>query len=128
MSKYIGVVKDCLQTMETRKTKWYDTYKEAHDAAESLCELTMGDRGTIAVEQRYYIDYGTGAGNEWAEGTLDDAKKAAAEGVRYTQTDAVILEDGEEVARLTWCGCQLDDDDIEVIADFGNFGYYYWAY
>ena len=127
MSKYIGVVKDRLQTMETRKTNSYDTHKEAHDAAESLCDATMGDRGTIDVVQRYYIDYGTGAGNEWVEGTLEDAQKTAAESVAYTQTDAVILEDGEEVARLAWCGCRPDDDDIEVVADFGDFGYYYWA-
>ena len=128
MSKYVGVVKDRLQTMETQKTRGYDTYKEAHDAAERLCERTMGDRGTIDVEQSYYIDYGTGAGNGWVKGTLEDAKKVAAEGVRYTQTDAVILEDGEEVARLAWCGCPPDDEDIEVVADYGDFGYYYWVY
>ena len=49
--QYIGVVKDRLQTMEARRTKKYDTYKEAHDAAEKLCERTMGERGTIDVEQ-----------------------------------------------------------------------------
>lgn len=49
MSKFIGVVKDCLKTMEPRKTNSYDTYKEAHDAAERLCKRTMGDRGTIDV-------------------------------------------------------------------------------
>jgi len=49
MSKYIGIVKDRLQTLETRKTRKYNTYKEAHDAAEKLCRRTMGERGTIDV-------------------------------------------------------------------------------
>ena len=78
---------------------------------------------------KYYIDYGTGAGNEWVTGTLEEAKQAAVEGVSYTQTDVVILEDGEEVARLVWCGCPRDpdDDDIEVVVDFGGFGFYAWG-
>jgi hypothetical protein len=78
---------------------------------------------------KYYIDYGTGAGNEWVTGTLEEAKQAAIEGVSFTQTDVVILEDGEEVARLVWCGCPADpdDDDIEVVVDFGGFGFYTWG-
>jgi hypothetical protein len=75
---------------------------------------------------KYYIDYGTGAGNEWVTGTLEDAKKVAAEGVSYTQTDAVILEDGEEVARLFWTG-GLPDDDIDEVVRFGDFGFYSWT-
>jgi hypothetical protein len=50
--KYRGIVTDDLGTMETRKTKYYGTYKEAHDAAEKLCKRTMGDRGSIDVEQK----------------------------------------------------------------------------
>jgi hypothetical protein len=50
MMKYRGLVIDEIKTMDTRKTKWYDTYKEAHDAAEKLCKRTMGDRGRIDVE------------------------------------------------------------------------------
>ena len=48
---YKGIVKDQLGTMETRETKLYPTYKEAHDAAEKLCKRTMGERGTIDVVQ-----------------------------------------------------------------------------
>ena len=51
VEKYRGVVTDSLKSMDTRKTKTYDTYKEAHDAAEKLCKRTMGDRGSISVEQ-----------------------------------------------------------------------------
>lgn len=50
--QYRGIVKDDLGTMETKKTKWYSTYKEAHDAAENLCKKTMGDRGSIDVEEK----------------------------------------------------------------------------
>jgi hypothetical protein len=49
--KYRGIVTDDLKSMDDRKTKKYDTYKEAHDAAEALCKRTMGDRGSIDVEQ-----------------------------------------------------------------------------
>ena len=48
--RYRGVVEDQMKTMDTRKTKHYSTYKDAHDAAERLCKKTMGDRGTIDVE------------------------------------------------------------------------------
>lgn len=45
----------------------------------------------------YYIDYGTGAGNEYVDGTLDDAKKVAEDGIAYTQTDVKIrTEHGED--------------------------------
>jgi hypothetical protein len=77
---------------------------------------------------KYYIYYGTGAGNEWVTGTLEEAKQAAVEGVHYTQTDVVILEDGEEeVARLVWYGYPREVDDIEVVIDFGGFGFYAWG-
>lgn len=52
IEQYQGIVKDDLGTMDARKTKWYSTYKEAHDAAEKLCKRTMGDRGSINVEQK----------------------------------------------------------------------------
>ncbi len=47
--KYRGIVKDDLNSIEDRKTKWYDTYKEAHKAAEILCRKSMTDRGSIEV-------------------------------------------------------------------------------
>ncbi len=48
---YRGIVKDKLGSMETRLTKVYDTYKDAHEAAEKLCKQTMGDRGEIDVKE-----------------------------------------------------------------------------
>jgi len=49
---YRGIVKDQMGTFDTKHTKYYETYQEAHDAAEKLCKRTMGDRGTIDVETK----------------------------------------------------------------------------
>ena len=51
-TKYQGHVIDRLGTLDARKTKLYDSYYEAHKAAEKLCERTMGERGEINVETR----------------------------------------------------------------------------
>jgi hypothetical protein len=48
---FIGIIKDELKSLPDRKTKPYDTYKEAHDAAEALCKRTYGDRGSIDVKE-----------------------------------------------------------------------------
>lgn len=73
---------------------------------------------------RYYINYGTGAGNEYIDGTLDEAKKAAEDGLAYTQADVKIqTEDGEDVAVLNWYGVKAEDDDV-VTAQFGDYGFY----
>lgn len=77
-----------------------------------------------------YINYGTGAGNEYVEGTLEDAKKTAEEGLSYTQEDVKIqTEDGEVVAVLKWYGVKPEEDDI-VTAQFGEYGFYgdWWEY
>lgn len=79
---------------------------------------------------RYYINYGTGAGNEYVEGPLEDAKKTAEEGLSYTQEDVKIqTEDGEVVAVLKWYGVKPEEDDI-VTAQFGEYGFYgdWWEY
>jgi len=47
--RYRGYVKDSLRELDALKTKLYDTYQEAHEAAERLCKKTLGDRGTIDV-------------------------------------------------------------------------------
>ncbi|GFN32562.1 hypothetical protein PCURB6_28220 [Paenibacillus curdlanolyticus] len=46
---YQGLVIDQLKSLETRKTRLYTTYQEAHKAAEKLCKRTYGDRGGIDV-------------------------------------------------------------------------------
>lgn len=73
---------------------------------------------------KYYINYCTGAGNEYVVGTLEDAKKTAEESLSYTQEDVRIqTEDGEDVAVLKWYGTTPAEDDI-VTARFGDSGFY----
>jgi len=78
---------------------------------------------------KYYIDYCTGAGNEWVDGTLEDAMKTAEEGLAYTQQPVIIFdEEHNEVARLPWWGVSPKEEDI-VTALFGNYGFYgEWQY
>ena len=73
---------------------------------------------------RYYINYGTGAGDEYVDGTIEDAKKVAEDGLAYTQTDVKIqTEDGEDVAVLNWYGVKPEENDA-VTAQFGDYGFY----
>lgn len=75
---------------------------------------------------KYYIDYNTGAGNEWGD-TLEDAQRIADAGASYTQCPIVITdEDGNEVSRRNWWGLAYDENEVpeENPIRFGNFGYY----
>lgn len=78
--------------------------------------------------KKYYIDYGTGAGNEYVEGTLEQAQQVANKGASYTGEDIMILIPDEYlVCSRKWYGVpfdvQLYDDTSDVIL-FGNLGYY----
>lgn len=71
----------------------------------------------------YKIDYGTGV-VQTVEGDLEAAKKAAVEGMSYTQENVKIFdEDDNLVAISRWYGVQPEEDD-EVLADFGEYGFY----
>lgn len=72
---------------------------------------------------KFLVNFGTGAGNEWAE-TLEEAKQIAEENATYTQA-SIIIEDKNynEIAKLPWWSVQPGEDD-EVTVDFGNFGFY----
>lgn len=75
-------------------------------------------------KMKWYVDYGTGAGNFWFDGTLDEAKSAAEDGLCYTQSSVDIMDEEYNVcARLPWWGVQPSEDD-EVTACFGSFGFY----
>lgn len=54
MKKYRGIVVDQLDTLEKRKTMYYDSYAAAHQAAERLCKRTYGERGTIDIEAKVH--------------------------------------------------------------------------
>lgn len=46
---YQGIVIDRLGSLPTKRTRWYENYKQAHLAAEKLCNETYKDRGEIDV-------------------------------------------------------------------------------
>jgi len=50
--KFRGYVMDRLGTVPAKKTKFYFTYREAHEAAEKLCSKTLGERGAIFVAHK----------------------------------------------------------------------------
>lgn len=85
---------------------------------------------------KYYIDYGTGAGNEYVNGELEDAQKAADEGAAYTQcgisifpVDAEGNKAEEPECTRKWWSVKFDSElyengeDTDII-DFGDFGYF----
>ena len=77
---------------------------------------------------KYYIDYGTGAGNEYVEGTLEQAQQTANQGASYTgENIKIIISDEHLVCSRKWYGVPFDVELYEDAADvipFGNFGYY----
>ena len=78
---------------------------------------------------KYFINYGTGAGDEYVEGTLAEAKKAADEGAAYTQENIKILEGDNVAAVRRWYGTEFDPDDYENgeaadVIRFGSFGHF----
>lgn len=86
--------------------------------------------------ERYYINYGTGAGNEYVDGYLEDAQRVADEGATYTQCSITIYAvnsngdiDDNPICERTWWGVAYDGDESDVI-DFGSFGHYgaWWEY
>lgn len=74
------------------------------------------------MEKKYYVDFGTGAGNDFAE-TLEKAMEFAVDGARYTQQSIKIFCDEDQVAELPWWGVAAEEDDI-VTVNYGDFGYY----
>ena len=73
---------------------------------------------------RFYVDFNTGEGNEEVNGTLEDAKRIAVEGITYNQMDITIFDEEEnEVARLPWYDVKPSDDDV-VTVQYGDRGFY----
>lgn len=72
--------------------------------------------------KKYFIDFGTGAGNEWSD-TLEEAIELAENGLSYTRESVYIYDDAELAAKLPWYGVEPSEDDV-VTAKFGNSGFY----
>ena len=48
--KYRGIVTDRMGVLPEKKTFWYQCYRDAHVAANALCNMVYsGDRGEIEV-------------------------------------------------------------------------------
>lgn len=76
--------------------------------------------------EKYYINYGTGAGNEWTN-SIEEAMKIAKENCAYTQCNIKIQDENhKDLYKSLWIGIKYDpnEDQDEPIAIFGNFGYY----
>lgn len=82
--------------------------------------------------KKLFINYHTGAGNEYVE-DLGNAMEIADNGATYTQQDITIEdEDGNVLARRRWWGVAYDPEATEETEDevirFGDYGYYgAWA-
>ena len=81
------------------------------------------------MTEKFYIDYNTGAGNEWVSGTLEEAMQRADDGVAYTQQNVCILnEAGDKVAERCWIPVEMNPDtyegDIDQTISYGSFGFY----
>jgi hypothetical protein len=76
---------------------------------------------------KYFINYGTGVGNEWVDGTLEDAMKTADENATYTQEPICIQnENGDVITGRSWYGIAYDENenDCEDPIKFGSYGFY----
>lgn len=49
-TRWRGIVTDRLNSLKTRYTRYYDSEREAHYAAELICRRTMKERGNISVD------------------------------------------------------------------------------
>lgn len=73
----------------------------------------------------YTINYHTGVTEEF-EGTLEEAKQSALEGISYTQEHVSIEQDGEQVTIARWVGVEAYEDD-EVLVHVGDGFYQNWS-
>ena len=75
--------------------------------------------------KKYFVNFGTGAGNYTSNLSLDELIEEVNEQLSYTQESVKIVEveTDEVAATLTWYGTSPEEDDI-VTAQYGDFGFY----
>ena len=73
---------------------------------------------------RYFVDFGTGAGNSY-HNTIDEAKQAAEASMAYTGENIAIIDTDTDtlVSIAHWWGVE-PDEDAQILCQFGSFGYY----
>ena len=73
---------------------------------------------------KYFVDFGTGAGNFYAD-TIEEAQERADKEAEYTQESIVIYCGDKEVSRRQWYGTEYDEEvPEENPITFGSFGFY----
>ena len=86
-----------------------------------LFSHTKGDYN-LPVEV-FYVDFCTGTEKEQFQ-TLTEAIEYAKKNLSYTQEPVYFYDwEGKYVCKIPWYSTAAEDDD-EVIADFGAFGFY----
>lgn len=73
--------------------------------------------------EKFTINYGTGVVEVVEVETLEEAQTIAVDSMSYTQESVKIEQNGEVVATSTWYGVAADEEN-EVLADFGEYGFY----
>lgn len=76
------------------------------------------------MENKFLVDYQTGAGNQEAA-TLEEAQALAVKNLSYTQESVYVInkETNERVAYLPWYGVAPEEDDV-ITERFGDAGFY----
>ena len=74
----------------------------------------------------YFVDYGTGEGNEHITGALEDAMKVADAHCGFTQCDITIYgESNDVVAARYWWGYEPTAEEASWdIIQFGSQGFF----
>ena len=82
------------------------------------------------MNEKYYINYGTYAGNEWVYGTLEKAMETADFNATYTQESISITDKNNEiVAERFWNETNEYIENESNLIKFGDYGYYSgWAF
>lgn len=73
---------------------------------------------------KWFINYHTGAGDVTFDGTEEQAKAKADEGISYTQQDVTIESDEGRYIRRWYGSTASDEDEINDIIKFGDSGFY----
>ena len=91
--------------------------------------VTVGWTPVYDAVNHYFINYHTGAGDEWVSDDIILAMDTADKHAAYTQRDISIMEDGVELFRRTWYGVEPSDEERELfnVIEIGEGFYADWT-
>lgn len=107
----------------------FDTLEEAEVYVRTANHANKTNSYRIEVEEGYYINFHTGAGNFNVHGTLAYAQTRADQSAAYTQEKITIEDDsGNVIAERAWIPLPFEQEESEFSEDevirFGDFGFY----